>query len=254
MKPPNSDISVTEFNRVYKSYLYFLNQIEETSNLLDYASKLQTENFRVVWSVASRSAIIMSSGFLERYLRDSFMEFIEQINIMNIDIEKYVKHEILKTNKAKTLRLLKLINDKKFDADYEQIIMVYASSFDGSPYKPVFVKETFSLLDTYNPGKNTIEQLFSSIGVPHVFKHDVFKNLNYLGGVDGKLKEFIGFRNSFAHGGSGTTIPSLNDTQDIIEFLKTFVCRLNKILDDEVLFIEMKFHRDYFRTFPHVYE
>lgn len=254
MKPPNSDISVTEFNRVYKSYRYFLNQIEETSNLLDYASKMQTENFRVIWSVASRSAIIMSSGFLERYLKDSFMEFIEQINIMNIDITQYVKTEIVKTNKTKTLRLLKLINDKKFDADYEQVIMIYSSSFNGNAYKPVFVKETFSLLDTYNPGKETIEQLFGSIGVPHVFKHPIFKNLNYLDGVDGKLTEFIGFRNSFAHGGSGTTIPSLSDTQDIIEFLKIFVCRLNKILDDEILTIEMKFHRDYFKTFPHVYQ
>ena len=138
MNPPNYDISVTEFNRVYKSYLYFMNQIGEISSLLDYASKRQTENFRIVWSVASRSAIIMSSGFLERYLRDSFMEFIEQINKMNIDITKYVKTDIVRTNKTKTLRLLKLINDKKFDADYEQVIMIYASSFNGNAYKPVF--------------------------------------------------------------------------------------------------------------------
>lgn len=252
MSSSKSNISTTESNIINNSYLYFLNQIEEISNLLDYASKIQTENFRIVWSVASRSAIIMSSGFLERYLRDSFMEFIEEINKMNIDI-KYVKKEIVRTNRIKTLQLLKLINDNKFNADYEQVVLMYASSFNGNVYKPVLVKETFSLANA-NPGKETIKELFRNIGITDVFKHEVFKNLNYLGGVEGKLDEFIGFRHSFAHGGSGTTIPSLNDAQDIIEFLKIFVYSLNQILNDEILNIEMKFHRDYFKTIPHVYE
>lgn len=252
MNPSNSSISRPEFNRMNKSYTYFLNQIGEVSNLLDYANKIKSENFRIVWSVASRSAIIMSSGFLERYLRDSFLEFIEQINKMNVDI-KYVKKDILKTNKIKTLELLKLISNGNFDADYEQIVLIYASSFNGNLYKPILVKETFSLADA-NPGKETIKGLFRNIGIHNVFDHDVFKNLNYIGGVVKKLDEFMGYRHSFAHGGSGTTIPSLNDTQDMIEFLEIFVYSLNKILNDEILNIEIKFHRDYFKTIPHVYE
>lgn len=252
MNPSNSNISRPEFNRMNKSYTYFLNQIGEVSNLLDYASKIKSENFRIVWSVASRSAIIMSSGFLERYLRDSFIEFIEQINKMNVDI-KYVKKDVLKTNKIKTLELLKLISNGNFDADYEQVVLTYASSFNGNLYKPILVKETFSLADA-NPGKETIKGLFRNIGIHNVFDHDVFKDLNYIGGVVKKLDEFMGYRHSFAHGGSGTTIPSLNDTQNMIEFLEIFVYSLNKILNDEILNIEIKFHRDYFKTIPHVYE
>lgn len=252
MNPSKPNFPLKETYEINYSYIYFLTQIEEVSNLLDYASKIQTENFRVVWSVASRSAIIMSSGFLERYLRESFMEFIEKINKMNIDA-KYIKRQIMSTNKAKTLQLLKLINDNKFDADYEQIVMLYASSFNGNTCKPLFVKETFSLANA-NPGKETIKELFRNIGVSDVFKNEVFKNLNYVGGVEGKLEEFIGFRHSFAHGGSGTTIPSLNDTQDMIEFLKKFVCCLNKILNDEIYIIETHFHRDYFKTIPGVYQ
>lgn len=251
MNPFDSSIYEPEFNRINKSYTNFLKQIEEISKLLDYASKVKSDNFRIVWSASSKSAIIMSSGFLERYLRDSFMEFIEVINKTNIDI-KYVRTDVLKTNKIKTLELLKLIGNGNYDANYEQVVLLYASSFNGNFYKPILVKETFSLANA-NPGKETINGLFKNIGIRHVFDHDVFKNLNYIGGVVNKLEEFIGFRNSFAHGGSGTTIPSLDDTQDMIEFLKIFVYSLNKILNEEILNIETKFHRDFFHTLPHVY-
>lgn len=252
MNPPDSSIQGHEFYRINKAYTNFLKQIEEMNKLLDYASKVTSDNFRIVWSASSKSAIIMSSGFLERYLRDSFMEFIEAINETNIDINLYVRKDVLKTNKIKTLELLKLIGNGNYDANYEQVVLLYATSFNSNLYKPILVKETFSLANA-NPGKETIKGLFQNIGVRNVFDHDVFKNLNYIGGVVNKLEEFIGFRNSFAHGGSGTTIPSLDDTQDMIEFLKIFVYSLNKVLDEEIVNIETKFHRDYFHTLPHVY-
>lgn len=251
MNPLDSSIQGHEFNRINKAYTNFFKQIEEMNELLDYASKVTSDNFRIVWSASSKSAIIMSSGFLQRYLRDSFMEFIEVINETNIDI-KYVRKDVLKTNKIKTLELLKLISNGNYDANYEQVVLLYATSFNGNSYKPILVKETFSLANA-NPGKETIQGLFQNIGVRNVFDHDVFKNLNYIGGVVNKLEEFIGFRNSFAHGGSGTSIPSLDDTQDMIEFLKIFVYSLNKILDEEIMNIETKFHRDYFYTLPRVY-
>ncbi|AKB25400.1 hypothetical protein MSMTP_1931 [Methanosarcina sp. MTP4] len=244
--------SSTEFYRINASYIHFLDQIEEVNSLLDYASKMNTENFRIIWSVASRSAIIMSSGFLEKYLKESFMEFIEQINNMNLPT-KYIDEKLLITNKRKTLQVLKLINEQKLNSDYEKIVKIYASSFENCEYKPIFVKESFSITNS-NPGKDTIRTMFIDIGIRNIFSRDTFNDLDYVGGVETKLEEFIGLRNSFAHGGSGTTIPSISDAQDQIEFLKKFVYALNKTLDDEILNIELKFHRDYFKTLPNFYE
>ncbi|KKG14125.1 hypothetical protein EO98_09105 [Methanosarcina sp. 2.H.T.1A.6] len=251
MSHSNLDISEVKFERVRFSYIHFLSQIKEVSDLLTYAGKINTGNFRVVWSITSRSAIMISSGFLERYLRDSFMEFIEQINCLNID-KKYLKRNILITNKNKTIELLDLINRDRFIADYEKIITTYSTLFDNNLCKPILVKETFSLKDS-NPGEKTIREMFNRIGIKDVFKHEYFKELNYVDGVDGKIKGFTTLRNSFAHGALGITIPSLSDTQQEIEFLKTFVYILNKILEDEILNMEKQFHRDYFKTFPHVY-
>lgn len=251
MTHSNLNISEVNFKRVRLSYIHFSNQIKEVSALLTYASEINTGNFRVVWSIASRSAIIISSGFLERYLRDSFMEFIEQINCINID-EKYLKKNILRTNKIKTIDLLDLINKERFVADYEKIITTYSTLFDNNLCKPILVKETFSLIDA-NPGEKTIKEMFTRIGIKDVFKHEYFNELNYVDGIDGKMRAFTNLRNSFAHGSRGITIPSLSDTQQEIEFLKTFVYILNKILDDKILNMEKKFHKDYFQTFPHLY-
>src|SRR5665647_1170114 len=108
MSYSNLDISAVKFERIRFSYIHFLSQIKEVSDLLTYAGEINTGNFRVVWSVASRSAIMISSGFLERYLRDSFMEFIEQINCININ-QKYLRQNIFVTNRSKTIELLDLI-------------------------------------------------------------------------------------------------------------------------------------------------
>lgn len=251
MSHSNLDISEVKFERVRSSYIRFSNQIKEVNDLLTYAGEIYTGNFRVVWSIASRSAIMISSGFLERYLRDSFMEFVEQINCLNID-QKYLRQHIFRTNRNKTIELLDLINRDRFVADYEKIITIYSTIFDSNLCKPILVKETFSLSDA-NPGEKTIREMFARIGIKDVFKHEYFKELNYVDGVDGKIKGFMNLRHSFAHGARDIIIPSLSDTEQEIEFLKAFVYILNKILDDEILDMEQKFHRDYFKTFPHVY-
>ncbi|HEY9246931.1 MAG TPA: MAE_28990/MAE_18760 family HEPN-like nuclease [Candidatus Methanoperedens sp.] len=227
-----------------------MNDLKELNLLLEHVNKLDpSPEFLPIKSVTSKSIIVVSCGLLEKYLKESFMEFIEELNNHNIP-KKYIKDQLWITNKNNTLEALRLISENRLDSDYGNVVIDYASSFkkDKRMNKPVLIKEAFSIMK-YNPGSATIKDMFDNIGIK-IFRKELF-NIKFVnvGIAKDKLDSLISLRNSFAHGDSGVTIPSLSDVQEYLEFLEDFIFILNKVLNDEISDIEIKFYIDLFKFY-----
>lgn len=226
------------------SYINFLNDLDELKLLLEHVNNLaKTPQYLKIRSTTSKSIIVVSSGLLERFLKESFIEFIESINEINVPKEN-INDKIWHTNKKNTLVALKFISENKLDSNYSEVVNNYASAFGKIEKlkKPVLVKEAFSITRS-NPGDKTIKKLFDDIGI-NLFCSRFFSDV---GIVQMKLNSFINLRHSFAHGDPGITIPSLNEVQDYLIFLQNFVFNLNKVLNDEINNIETKHYPNCFK-------
>jgi hypothetical protein len=158
------------------SYDSFIEDISNLSSLLDRVEGLGSlPQYLPIKAISSKSAIIMSSGLLEKYMKEAFMEFIEQINEMNIP-RKYIDKNFWITNRKNTLKALEHIDGKKLEADYEKVVFVYSSSFRENEKlnKPLLVKEAFSITNA-NPGPDTVKNMFSNIGVKKIFQNRHFQ-------------------------------------------------------------------------------
>lgn len=226
------------------SYINFINDLNELNLLLEHVNNLdKTPQYLKIRSATSKSIIVVSSGLLERFLKESFSEFIDSINEINIPKEN-IKDRIWHTNKKNTLAALKLISENKLDSDFSEVVTNYASAFRKSENlkKPVLVKEAFSITRS-NPGEKTIKKLYEDINI-NLFNPRFFGDV---GIVQMKLNSFINLRHSFAHGDPGITIPSLSEVQDYLNFLQDFVFVLNKVLNDEFNNIETKHYLNCFK-------
>lgn len=230
------------------SYSNFIGDIENLNSLLDHVELLgQSPQYLPIKAITSKSAIIMSCGVFEKYLKESFMEFIEEINSLNIP-ERYIKQVIWDTNRKSTLDALRLIDKDKLEGDYEKVVRIYSAAFQkyGKKNKPLIVKEAFSITRD-SPGANTIRTLFSNIGISGVFSNDIFaRELGAEKLVSMRLDSFVKKRNCIAHGYTGITIPSIPEVQADLEFLKKCVDTMDEVLDQEVQRIESNFYRDCF--------
>lgn len=237
------------------SYDSFIEDISNLNSLLDRVEELGSlPQYLPIKAISSKSAIIMSSGLLEKYMKESFMEFIEKINEMNIP-RKYIDEKIWITNRKNTLKALEHIDGNKLEADYEKVVFVYSASFlkNEKLNKPLLVKEAFSITNA-NPGPNTVKNMFSNIGVTKIFQNKYFQwefGTETFGDetrVTRTLKSFIELRNWIAHGYSGITIPSIQEVQEYIKFLEKFVYTTNEILDQQILIIQARHYKDCFNA------
>lgn len=232
------------------SLFNFLKDLKELNLLLDHVNELDpTPEFLPIKSATSKSIIVVSCGLLEKYLKESFMEFIEELNNFKIP-KKYIKDQLWTTNKNNTLEALKLISENKMDSDYGNVVIDYASAFKKNERKskPVLVKEAFSITRS-NPGEATIKEMFENIGIK-IFRKELFSiKFDNVGIVKVKLNSLIASRNSFAHGDSGITIPSLSEVQDYLKFLEDFVFVLNEALNNEISNTEIKFYQVLFKFY-----
>jgi hypothetical protein len=237
------------------SYDSFREDISNLNSLLDRVEGLGSlPQYLPIKAISSKSAIIMSSGLLEKYMKEAFMEFIEQINKMNIP-EEYIDDRIWITNRKNTLKALEHIDGKRLEADYEKVVFVYSEFFRKNEKlnKPLLVKEAFSITNA-NPGPETIKNMFSNIGVKKIFQNnyfqrefgtEIFKDETR---VTRTLESFIELRNWIAHGYAGITIPSIQEVQEYIRFLEKFVYTMNEILNQELLNIQAKHYTDCFNA------
>jgi len=237
------------------SYDSFIDDVSNLNSLLDRVEGLGSlPQYLPIKAISSKSAIIMSSGLLEKYLKEAFMEFIEQINRMNIP-EEYIDDKIWITNRKNTLKALEYIDGKRLEADYEKVVFVYSEFFrkNRKLNKPLLVKEAFSITNA-NPGPETVKNMFSNIGVKKIFQNQYFQwefgnEMLDETRVARTLESFIDLRNWIAHGYSGITIPSIQEVQEYIRFLEKFVYTMNEILNQELLNIQAKHYKNCFNAF-----
>ncbi|AAM32256.1 hypothetical protein MM_2560 [Methanosarcina mazei Go1] len=237
------------------SYDSFIGEISNLNSLLDRVEELgSSPQYLPIKAISSKSAIIMSSGLLEKYMKESFMEFIEQINEMNIS-EEYIDDKMWKTNRKNTLKALEYIDGKKLEADYEKVVFVYSESFRKNEKlnKPLLVKEAFSITNA-NPGPETVKNMFSNIGISKIFENTFFQlefgneKFGDETRVTRTLKSFIELRNCIAHGYSGIPIPSIQEVQEYIKFLMKFVYTMNEVLNQRLLIVQASHYKDCFKA------
>ncbi|MEL7664106.1 MAG: HEPN domain-containing protein [Methanosarcina mazei] len=238
-----------------QSYSNFIGDIESLNSLLDHVELLgQSPQYLSIKAITSKSAIVMSCSIFEKYLKESFMEFIEEINSIYIPKE-YIKDVIWDTNRRSTLDALKLIDKDKLEADYDKVVKVYSASFQQrrKKSKPLLVKEAFSITRD-SPGPQTIRTMFSSIGVSGIFSKDVFaRELGAEKLVSTRLDSFIKKRHCIVHGYTGITVSSIPEVQAELEFLKKCAHTMDEVFNEEVQRIESSFYRDCFGALELLY-
>jgi len=230
------------------SYENFIDNTENLNSLLTHIEQLgQSPQYLPIKAITSKSAIVMSCGLFEKYLKESFMEFIEEINSINIP-EDYIDKKIWTTNRKNTLDALKLIDGDKLEADYEKVVKIYSAAFQKNEKrnKPLLVKEAFSITRA-NPGADTIRNMFSNIGMSKIFHNSLFvRELGQENIAAIHLDSFIKKRHCIAHGYTGNTVSSIPEVQDDIEFLKKCAHTMNEVFDQEIQRIQSYFYEDCF--------
>ncbi len=225
----------------------FRNEFEESKLLLNHINKIgHSPKYLKIRAATSKSLIVVLCGLFEQFLKEALMEFIEEVNTLNIP-KKYA-NVMWTNNKKNTLELLKLILDKKIDADYEEIVLKHATSFAKETKKNnhALIKEAFSITK-YNPNKSTIKDMFKRIGIKNIFSEEIFScKFKNVGLVKAQLDSFIELRHSFAHGDKGIIIPSLGGVNDYFDFINNLVYVLNNALENEKNRILGNFNKDCF--------
>lgn len=230
----------------------FSKSIEELEVLLRHSVELEkslsSEHLSII-AATSKSVVVLSCGYFENFLKAVFMEYIENLNKMNVP-KKYLRPKIWETNMKKTIKVLDSFR-KKEEKHYGSIVLAYATSFQNNNElnKPFLVKEAFSI--TYsNPKCEVIEQLFRDIGLPKLKENDIFTNTfpSYVY-FENKLDGFVELRHSYAHGEKGIATSSLADVEDYIHFLKASAYVIHDILNNEISKIDCDHHADCFKFF-----
>lgn len=234
-----------------QAYNNFIENVGELELLLKQIDKLSNiPRFLKVKGAASKSIIVVSCGFFEGFLKEVFSEFIEEINKLNVP-RKYVGGKLWENNRRKTLEVLKLIEERKLDSSYSEVVKAYHTSFNKNKRKnkPLLVKESFSLTK-HNPSEDTIKAMFNNVGIKIFDDKYIKPRFASIGQVKITLSSYISLRHSFAHGDSkGIIIPSLGDVENYIYFLKDFTYVLSNALKEEISKIEIKYYSDCFSWF-----
>lgn len=228
----------------------FIDSLNELKLLLTHFEELENPlsggNPRVI-AATSKSAIVLSCGYFENFLKAAFMEYIDNINKINVPKE-CVRSKVWSTNNNETLDVLKSFKNKNEDY-YGSILITYADSYIKNEMmnKPRLVREAFAITKS-NPKTETIKTLFKGIGVT-LFKNDIFivsfENTDLF---KRKLDGLIDLRNSYAHGDRAITTSSLTEVDEYITFLENTAHTLKRILDDELNNIEMRHYKDCFQV------